>query len=549
MTKTKNKTTFSKKLFLFALAFFFVGVFFVRVDGVRNVAKASNNSDCLASENNDYEYCNSVFPLYNANDSSSWEMNNFETGSTNTASEADSCATKFPGYMDDPGDPLNCIPQAGSQDCPYGNPALGTCFSTLAEYCADANGNDPAACDENHAASTAECANRGATTGVTYSIDSAGDCVAEAPPAGNATDAQCKAYYGAQSYIGTDGNCKQFDTNTERCTEDPECVTAKGPGYKCLTVADPSITYANVGDCIPDSLVGSQCVIDKDCTDNMEPVAGFRYTCSGTFKKTCEQVALPKTPEELAAAAEAAREAAAKTIAAKSERNGLAQTAATSAAAVAPACRASADSQTCRDAQARAMDDDRKLREADAKLNAAMTAAAEASTTANGGSTSGNIPGLNMCANGVLAAVCSGGGGTPVSIASILGVNSTNPSGLPNSYNTTPPPVAGPKCGTGGNFQDIGGVCFPTNTGLSNASISTILANIFSWLMGLFTTLAVVAFVISGVQYFLASGDEGMAEKAKENATHAAIGIIVGLSGFIIIKAIAAALSGTSVLF
>jgi hypothetical protein len=104
-----------------------------------------------------------------------------------------------------------------------------------------------------------------------------------------------------------------------------------------------------------------------------------------------------------------------------------------------------------------------------------------------------------------------------------------------------------PKCGA--NFQDIGGVCFPMNTGLSSTPIYVIVSNIFSWLMGLFTTLAILAFVISGIQYFMASGDEGMAEKAKENATHAIIGIIVGLSGFIIIKAIAAALTGQSMFF
>jgi hypothetical protein len=104
-----------------------------------------------------------------------------------------------------------------------------------------------------------------------------------------------------------------------------------------------------------------------------------------------------------------------------------------------------------------------------------------------------------------------------------------------------------PKCGA--NFQDIGGVCFPTNTGLSNAPIYVILSNIFSWLMGLFTTFAVLAFVIAGVQYLLASGDESMAKSAKTNAVYAIIGIIVGLSGFIIIKAIAAALSGQSILF
>lgn len=97
--------------------------------------------------------------------------------------------------------------------------------------------------------------------------------------------------------------------------------------------------------------------------------------------------------------------------------------------------------------------------------------------------------------------------------------------------------------------QNIGGICVPVNSGLSGAPVYLLISNVFSWLMGLFTTFAIIAFVVSGIKYFLAAGDESMAETAKHNMTTAIIGIIVGLSGFIIIKAIAAALSGQSYLF
>ena len=107
--------------------------------------------------------------------------------------------------------------------------------------------------------------------------------------------------------------------------------------------------------------------------------------------------------------------------------------------------------------------------------------------------------------------------------------------------------AAATTCGT--NFEKVGGVCFPTNTGLSSASVSSILSNIFSWLMGLFTLFAVGAFVISGIQYLTSAGNEEQAETAKKNATYAMLGIVVGLSGFVIVKAIAAALSGSSTIF
>ncbi len=118
--------------------------------------------------------------------------------------------------------------------------------------------------------------------------------------------------------------------------------------------------------------------------------------------------------------------------------------------------------------------------------------------------------------------------------------NSTNALGNNSSASTV-------DCGT--NFEKVGGVCFPTNTGLSSASVSSILGNVFSWLMGLFTLFAVGAFVISGIQYLTSAGNEEQAETAKRNATYAVLGILVGLSGFVIVKAIATALSGSATIF
>ncbi len=103
-------------------------------------------------------------------------------------------------------------------------------------------------------------------------------------------------------------------------------------------------------------------------------------------------------------------------------------------------------------------------------------------------------------------------------------------------------------CG-GANFEKIGGVCFPTNTGLPDAPVSSILENLLSWLLGLFTVFSVAAFVISGTQYLISTGNEDMIETAKRNATFSIIGILVGLSGFVIVKAIAAALSGSNTFF
>ncbi|HOF42863.1 MAG TPA: pilin, partial [Candidatus Moranbacteria bacterium] len=105
------------------------------------------------------------------------------------------------------------------------------------------------------------------------------------------------------------------------------------------------------------------------------------------------------------------------------------------------------------------------------------------------------------------------------------------------------------KCSEVEGFTEIAGVCFPTQTGLSSAPIYIILSNIFSWLIGIFTIIAIIAFVISGIQYLVSAGNEEQIQIAKRNAKNSLIGVIVGLSGFVILRAVVAALSGSGFLF
>ncbi|KKP77800.1 MAG: hypothetical protein A2271_02010 [Candidatus Moranbacteria bacterium RIFOXYA12_FULL_35_19] len=100
--------------------------------------------------------------------------------------------------------------------------------------------------------------------------------------------------------------------------------------------------------------------------------------------------------------------------------------------------------------------------------------------------------------------------------------------------------------GTGGlDFDSIAALGLPDATG----GVKAVLANIVKWMLGIFGLLALIAFIISGGQYLLASGDDKMIETAKKNMTYSIIGIIVALSGFIIIRAIDAALRATGALF
>lgn len=96
-------------------------------------------------------------------------------------------------------------------------------------------------------------------------------------------------------------------------------------------------------------------------------------------------------------------------------------------------------------------------------------------------------------------------------------------------------------------------VCFPTSasSGLPSPTggIQTVVKNILNWMLGLIGVIAIIGFVISGFQYIAAAGSEKTIEIAKRNMTYSIIGVIVALSGYVIILAIDTALRGTSSIF
>ena len=92
--------------------------------------------------------------------------------------------------------------------------------------------------------------------------------------------------------------------------------------------------------------------------------------------------------------------------------------------------------------------------------------------------------------------------------------------------------TASPNFGT--NVAATGNV---TN-GLANSSIFNLVQNAMNWLLGLVGVLAVIAFVISGILYLTAAGDEEQIEKAKTTMMYASIGLVVAFLGLIVVNAI-----------
>jgi len=91
------------------------------------------------------------------------------------------------------------------------------------------------------------------------------------------------------------------------------------------------------------------------------------------------------------------------------------------------------------------------------------------------------------------------------------------------------------------------GVVIPSDTGLpSGNDLKTVIANFAKWLLAVFGFLAIISFVVSGIIYLTSIGEKERAETAKKAMIYSIVGVIVGLSGYVIIQAIDSWLKGSS---
>ncbi|MDD5396959.1 MAG: hypothetical protein PHW24_02760 [Candidatus Moranbacteria bacterium] len=86
----------------------------------------------------------------------------------------------------------------------------------------------------------------------------------------------------------------------------------------------------------------------------------------------------------------------------------------------------------------------------------------------------------------------------------------------------------------------------PGGTGLPSGSIIGIVTNLMNYLLIMVGILGVIGFVIAGIIYLTAAGDDGQIERGKTTMVYSIIGVIVALVGVIVIKAVQGMLGGTS---
>jgi hypothetical protein len=99
---------------------------------------------------------------------------------------------------------------------------------------------------------------------------------------------------------------------------------------------------------------------------------------------------------------------------------------------------------------------------------------------------------------------------------------------------------------SGGGGYGGSGLDLSNNYGLPTGSIYDIITNLLYWLLGLFSVLGIIGFVIAGILYLTSAGDEGQIDRAKTAMTYSIIGVLVGLIGFVVLQAVHSMLSAQS---
>ena len=93
------------------------------------------------------------------------------------------------------------------------------------------------------------------------------------------------------------------------------------------------------------------------------------------------------------------------------------------------------------------------------------------------------------------------------------------------------------------------GLVIANEWGLPSGSIKGIIESFLYWILGIFGALGVIGFIIAGIIYLLSAGEEAAIERAKKAMMWSIVGIIVGLSGFVIMQAVNSLLGGNNAQF
>lgn len=130
--------------------------------------------------------------------------------------------------------------------------------------------------------------------------------------------------------------------------------------------------------------------------------------------------------------------------------------------------------------------------------------------------------------------------GTALPNAGGTGTGGTGPYEGGNGTGGTGPYEGGNGTGETGGGLNGSGIVLPTGTGLSDKSILEIITFVLEWLLSIFLIIAVISFIITGIQFLMAMGGSysDSYRNAKENFRLSILAVVVVGSSLIILKTI-----------
>ncbi|TXI35229.1 MAG: hypothetical protein E6Q53_00085 [Candidatus Moraniibacteriota bacterium] len=87
---------------------------------------------------------------------------------------------------------------------------------------------------------------------------------------------------------------------------------------------------------------------------------------------------------------------------------------------------------------------------------------------------------------------------------------------------------------------------YAKSAGTPDGTIIDIIGATMDWLLALLGFFGIIGFVVSGILYLTAAGNDDQISTAKNAMKYSIIGVIVALLGFVIIKAVETLLIGQS---
>lgn len=102
--------------------------------------------------------------------------------------------------------------------------------------------------------------------------------------------------------------------------------------------------------------------------------------------------------------------------------------------------------------------------------------------------------------------------------------------------------VAGAQGTIGDNFQ-----CLPGQNCDVQGDVNSLIRTVINWLLGIAFGIAVLFLVIGGFWYITSAGNEETAEKGKNTAINAIIGIVIIILSYVIVNVVANLVTNTGV--